>query len=82
MSGATYRIEIEHIPGELFPYYGRVLRLSDEIGMPAYTKHGDDPELVEEACRGWIAMQNHKQDTRTVYVDDFGQDAEAHSVKA
>jgi len=81
VSDATYRIEIEHFPGDLFAYMGRVIALSDPV-ISTFTKHGDDPDLVEEACRQWIEQQNVKQPTRIVYVDDFGQNAEAHSVKA
>jgi hypothetical protein len=82
VSDPTYRIEIEHLPGEVYPFYARVYLLSDDGGYPAHTQHGDTADEVEALCREWIRKQHVKQTTRFVYVDDDGQPVEAHSVKA
>src|SRR5215472_14253754 len=62
VSDATYRIEVEHFPGEGAPYYGRVYLLSDDT-MPVQTFNGYDQQDVARQCQGWLAAQQLKRDT-------------------
>jgi hypothetical protein len=83
VSGATYRIELDHTPGEAFRYYARVYLLADDFA-PVFTKHGDQSGDVLNECRQWIAEQNVKQEKVMVWVDEYGQDVDpiyGHSVK-
>jgi hypothetical protein len=87
VSDPTYRVEIEHLPGELLPYYARIFQLSNDLGMPCNSFHGDDPEELADLCRAWIAAQNAKQETVRFFTDDSGDvvrlpRAAGHSVKA
>ena len=81
MSGATYRIELEHLPGEVFEWYGRVYALIDD-SYPIHTCHAPSREEIEIRCREWVADQHLKRPSETFYVGDDGFDAEMHSVKA
>ena len=81
MSDATYRIEIEHLPGETFTFYARVYQVSS-AGMPDYTCHSDDRDDALTMCQNWILSQVRKMETWTVYADDDGNIVPGHSVKA
>jgi len=81
VSDATYRIEIEHLPGETFPFYARVYQVSSE-GMPAYTCHADNRDDALTSCQSWIAEQSVKMETWVAYADDDGNIVPGHSVKA
>jgi len=81
MSDATYRIEVEHLPGETFAYYGRVYLMSDPL-IPQFTTHDDEYERCRDKCYLWIREQNRKRETVTIYVDDDGMPVDQYSVRA
>ena len=88
MSGATYRITIDYDAVgpdghglSIGPWFATITRLSDD--MPMQCVYGPSKSTAENAAREWVANETARREaTYTVYVDDFGQDAEAHSVKA
>jgi hypothetical protein len=76
VSGATYRIDVEHHPepesafqAEL-QWLARVTRISDE--SPVTHSWAQTPEEAVEKARAWLYAQNVKQSGHTVYVDDEG----------
>jgi hypothetical protein len=81
VSGATYRIDVEHHPqpesafqSEL-QWLARVTRLSDEQHM--VHSWAKTPEEAVEKARAWLYAQNVKQDGRTLYVNDEGEPVKA-----
>jgi hypothetical protein len=74
VSGATYRIDVEHRPDPLssFQWVARVTRLSDDTQVTALWGTSGDEAI--EAARAWLYAQNVKQDGRTLYVNDEGAD--------
>ena len=81
---ATYRIEVEHRPGESdsLKWVWGVYRLSDGLHQKAgWATSGEE---ASRDARAWIAAQNAQQPSFVAYVDDDGLDAnpEPHSVKA
>jgi len=81
VSDATYRIEIEHLVGEVAPYYGRIYLLSDDT-MPVQTFHGYEQEDVARQCQTWVASQALKRETLVFWTDDTGVAVPGYSVKA
>lgn len=80
MSGATYRIETEYDP-HVGMWFSKIRRLTDD--MPMDSTFGNTASESQQKAREWVRRETADRDERhTVYVDDFGQDAEAHSVKA
>jgi hypothetical protein len=80
VSDPTYRIDVEHVPGETMPWRAHIVRLSDEAHV--YTKVWETSQgAVERAC-AWIAEQTVAQPGFSLYVDDDGRPVEAHSLKA
>lgn len=85
MSGATYRIDVEHQPDPTssVQWVARVIRLSDDWQQAAMWGATDD-EAIEKA-RAYLHEQNVKQTGRTLYVNDDGRDTDwphPQSVKA
>jgi hypothetical protein len=79
VSGATYRIEVKHMPAEGW-WAAVIVRLSDEYPMEVRIRN--TAELAASAAREWVAAQHKEQEPVSLYVGDDGQDAEApHSVK-
>jgi hypothetical protein len=78
VSDPTYRIDVEHRPGEGY-WCATTVRLSDDF--PVDVKHRTTPEAAVEAAREWIAATNGTQPSFSVLVDDDGRPV-GHSVKA
>jgi glutamine synthetase adenylyltransferase len=74
MSGATYRIDIEHRPdpSSAVRWVACVTRLSDDKQVAALW--GETADFATKAARRWLYAQNMKQDGRTLYVNDEGTD--------
>jgi hypothetical protein len=74
VSGATYRIDVEHRPDptSTVQWIARVTRLSDEKQVVAlWGKTGDD---AIAAARAWLYAQNEKQSWPHLYVNDEGEE--------
>jgi hypothetical protein len=73
MSGATYRIDVEHRPDPTssVQWVARVTRLSDDNQMVGLWGKTDEGAIA--AARAWLYAQNVKQSGRTLYVDDAGE---------
>lgn len=71
MSGATYRIDVEHRPSDTdTPYYASICRLSD--GEYVDVKAGRTADEALLRARQAVVALNAQQETTTVYVDDDG----------
>jgi glutamine synthetase adenylyltransferase len=72
VSGATYRIDVEHRPDptSTVQWIARVTRLSDDNQVTALW--GQSAEAAVTAARAWLYAQNVKQSGRTLFVDDEG----------
>lgn len=69
MSGATYRIDVEHRPSDTdTPYYASICRLSD--GYYVDVKSGRTADEALNRARSVVVNLNATEDTRTYYVDD------------
>jgi hypothetical protein len=81
VSGATYRIDVEHQPdpGSTYQWVARIIRLSDDEQVASVWGRDSDGAIVN--ARSWLYAQNVKQDGRTLYVNDEGAD-EPQPVKA
>src|SRR5690242_19076166 len=83
VSDPVYRIEVEHDPNELVPWYSRVYRVSDDAYMSGSTQVADSSEEAVQLARQWIATDKTRQDGFTVYADECGEIVQPlHSVKA
>lgn len=71
MSGATYRIDVEHRPSDTdTPYYAIICRLSD--GYYVDVKSGRTAEEALQRARATVAALNAQEATRSYFVADDG----------
>jgi hypothetical protein len=73
VSGATYRIDVEHDPGVTSPFQwvSSIIRLSDDYRMAVMWSITDD-EAMEKA-QAWLCAQNAKKPGRSLLVNDEGE---------
>jgi hypothetical protein len=75
VSGATYRIDVEHRPDPHSigtEWVARIIRLSDEYQATSVWAYSA-AEVVTKARR-WVLEQNAKQTSFTLFVNDAGDD--------
>lgn len=77
---AVYRIDVEHRPGESYPYSASIVRLSD--GEAITFRHGDTAGIALARARETIIELSNQEDTVSVYVDENGATVDRHSVRA
>ena len=81
MSGATYRIEMEHYSDSdepPFAWWAKIFKHPDAIYLNGIG--GDTYDETLAKARMWVAAYSARE-LSTVYVDDEGRDAEHHSVR-
>jgi hypothetical protein len=74
VSGATYRIDVEHQPDphSALQWIARVTRLSDEYQVASLWGKSEEEALTK--ARAWLYAQNVKQTGRSLLVNDEGQE--------
>jgi hypothetical protein len=76
VSGATYRIDVEHRPDPNsdagIDWTARIIRLSDADQINAVW--GTSAADAVTKARRWVLEQNAKQSSFTLYVNDAGDD--------
>lgn len=86
MSGATYRIEVEHDPHgpSEAPWFVRLFTLSNDT-VPVMTGYYASREEAAMRASTWIMIEKTREETKLVmYADDEGRRAyppDTHSVK-
>lgn len=73
MSEPSYRIDVEHDPGnDDLPFDAHIYRLSDNVRVA--TRWGVTSALATQRALEWIAAQNaDKQPSTTVYATETGE---------
>jgi hypothetical protein len=73
VSGATYRIDVEHDPGvtSRFKWAAVITRLSDDYRLAVLWAESDDQAL--EKAQALLRAQAAKQPGRSLLVDDEGE---------
>jgi hypothetical protein len=76
VSGATYRIDVEHQPDPQshagIDWIARITRLSDDEQIGS--KWGTCEDEAVAAARAWLYARNVRESGRTLYVADDGQE--------
>jgi glutamine synthetase adenylyltransferase len=76
MSGATYRIDVEHRPdpgsSAGIDWIARITRLSDDKQVTSVW--GNTAEHAIAKARGWLFAQSEQEMGRHLFVNDAGED--------
>lgn len=72
MSEPTFRIDVEHTPGDTFAEWrANVVRLADDY--PCVVRLGDSEEEAVTAAQRWIAEQHRQKAPYSLYVSEAGE---------